>query len=245
MYPIYKELVKHFRVVALDMLGYGASTRVTIAPAILASAAATDNYQVSWLSSWLNQCSLNSDLPEQFYLTGHSYGGYLSALLAINHPERILGLFLNSAIGAEKEPEEYDPRHIRLSSSDKGPPSKLLSKFWQMNWEANRTPLDVARILPSCLLDRLQSYAINTDMEGYPPRHRDVVRRYVNSMFKLGASGTEKALTATFKFGCYPHHCLVESDRLGNSQLPFPIAFCYGDQDWLGTAGADEIVRNN
>ena len=64
-------------------------------------------------------------------------------------------------------------------------------------------------------------------------------------MFKLGASGTEKALTATFKFGCFPHHCLTEKDRLGNRNLPFPIAFCYGDQDWLGTAGADEIVRNN
>lgn len=64
-------------------------------------------------------------------------------------------------------------------------------------------------------------------------------------MFKLGSSGTEKALTATFKFGCYPHHCLTESDRLGNPNLPFPIAFCYGDQDWLGTSGADRIVQGN
>jgi len=44
MYPIFKELVKHFRVVALDMLGYGASSRVEIAPANLASPAAADNY---------------------------------------------------------------------------------------------------------------------------------------------------------------------------------------------------------
>ena len=76
-------------------------------------------------------------------------------------------------------------------------------------------------------------------MDGYPARHREVVRRYINSMFKLGASGTERALTATFKFGVFPHHCLTEVDRLGNSKLPFPIAFCYGDQDWLGTDGAD------
>ena len=66
-------------------------------------------------------------------------------------------------------------------------------------------------------------------MEGYPSRHQEVVQRYYNEMFKLGASGTEKALTATFKFGCYPHHCLTEKDRLGNRNLPFPIAFCYGD----------------
>ena len=82
-------------------------------------------------------------------------------------------------------------------------------------------------------------------MEGYPPRHREVVRRYFKAMFKLGGSGTEKALPATFKFGGYVHHCLAEEDRLGNPNLPFPIAFCYGDQDWLGTEGADEIIRNN
>ena len=53
-YPMFKELVAHFRVVAIDMLGYGASSRVEIAKAILASPTATDNYQVSWLSAWLN-----------------------------------------------------------------------------------------------------------------------------------------------------------------------------------------------
>ena len=59
MYPIYKDLVKHFRVVAIDMLGYGASSRVKIKPEILTSPHATDNYQVSWLSAWLNQMSLS------------------------------------------------------------------------------------------------------------------------------------------------------------------------------------------
>jgi len=114
-----------------------------------------------------------------------------------------------------------------------------------MQWEAKRTPFDVVRVLPDCLVDRLFVEAIDKDWEGYPPRHREVVRRYYNSMFKLGASGTEKCLPATFKYGCFPHNCLTEPDRLGNQSLPFPIAFCFGDADWLGTAGADEIVRNN
>ena len=122
---------------------------------ILASPAATDNYQISWLSMWLNQMSLSSDLPEKFFVHGHSYGGYLSALFACNHPERIAGLFLNSAIGAESIPPDYDPSQIRLSSNSKGPPSKLESTFWRMNWEANRTPIDVFRVLPDCLLDHI------------------------------------------------------------------------------------------
>ena len=101
------------------------------------------------------------------------------------------------------------------------------------------------RSLPDCLRNQIISKMVESDMDGYPPRHREVVRRYINSIFKLGASGTERALTATFKFGVFAHHCLTEVDRLGNQKLPFPIAFCYGDQDWLGTDGADQIVQSN
>ena len=79
-------------------------------------------------------------------------------------------------------------------------------------------------------------------MEGYPVRHKNVVSRYGECMWKLGPSGTEKALTACFKFGAYAHHSLSEPDRLGDPCLPFPVAFLYGDQDWLGTDGADRIV---
>ena len=64
-------------------------------------------------------------------------------------------------------------------------------------------------------------------------------------MFRLGASENEKAMCATFKYGGFAHHCLTEEDRLGNPNLPFPIAFCYGAHDWLGTNGADKIVKGN
>ena len=101
------------------------------------------------------------------------------------------------------------------------------------------------RSLSDCVQDVLLARAVEQDMEGYPARHIEAVQRYYTAVFKLGSSDTEKALTAAFKFGCYPHHCLTEVDRLGNPHLPFPIAFCYGDQDWLGTVGADKIVQGN
>ena len=99
------------------MLGYGASSRVSIKEEILSSPTATDNYQISWLSAWLNQMSLNQEMPEKFYLHGHSYGGYISSIFATAYPERISALFLNSAIGAEPEPDKYDPLNVRLTSS--------------------------------------------------------------------------------------------------------------------------------
>jgi len=55
--------------------------------------------------------------------------------------------------------------------------------------------------------------------------------------FKLGASDTEKALAASHEYGAYGKHPLTAADRLGDPDLPFPIAFAYGDRDWLGSVG--------
>ena len=65
-------------------------------------------------------------MPEKFFLSGHSYGGFISSLFACAHPGRISALFLNSAIGAEPEPAEYDPMNMRLSSSNTEPQPELL-----------------------------------------------------------------------------------------------------------------------
>ena len=61
----------------------------------------------------------------------------------------------------------------------------------------------------------------------------------------LERSDTEIGVTKSFKWGCYAYHPLTELDRLGNPDLPFPIAFAFGDRDWLGTTGADKIVKGN
>ena len=71
--------------------------------------------------------------------------------------------------------------------------------------------------------------------------------KYFSTAYLEEGSGSdgEKGLTASFHYGAYAKHPLTAPDRLGNRDLPFPIAFCYGDRDWLGSRGADQIIRNN
>lgn len=38
---------------------------------------------------------------------------------------------------------------------------------------------------------------------------------------------------------------LESSDRLGNPDLPFPISIVFGDDDWMDSRGARQIVKNN
>ena len=40
-------------------------------------------------------------------------------------------------------------------------------------------------------------------------------------------------------------HPLQEPDRLGNPEIDFPIGMVFGDADFFGTEGADDIIRQN
>ena len=40
-------------------------------------------------------------------------------------------------------------------------------------------------------------------------------------------------------------HDMAGADRLGNPAIDFPICIAFGDRDFFGTEGAEEIVRKN
>ena len=43
----------------------------------------------------------------------------------------------------------------------------------------------------------------------------------------------------------FAYHPMQAKDRLGGEHIDFPIGFVYGDNDWNGSDGADELVRVN
>ena len=49
----------------------------------------------------------------------------------------------------------------------------------------------------------------------------------------------------TSRYFSFPYHSLLEKDRMMNPEIDFPIAFCFGDRDFFGSEGADQIVKNN
>ena len=55
----------------------------------------------------------------------------------------------------------------------------------------------------------------------------------------------ETVFMNTLKFFCYALHNMHGPDRMGNPEIQFPVAFCFGDRDFFGTEGADSIVRKN
>lgn len=125
-----------------------------------------DDFMVGCLSAWLYAATQLGIVPELFFLAGHSFGGYLSSLLACKHKHRIEALFLNSAIGPESVPKEYDFYAYRLSSSQTEPPNSYLAYYLKQEWDKGRTILDVSRSLPSVVLDYYADQTYREDFGG-------------------------------------------------------------------------------
>ena len=85
-----------YRIVAFDNCGWGLNTRVQDCSGLESPEAAE-----KWLLDQTKQTIEQLDLPDKFLLAGRSMGGYLAALYASQHPDRIKSLFCISPAGME------------------------------------------------------------------------------------------------------------------------------------------------
>ena len=100
------------------------------------------------------------------------------------------------------------------------------------------------RVLPQFAFDHIVHKIVDDDLDGYPDEHKEAFYEWFAATI-IAKSDNEMGLTKAFTYGAYAHHPLTQTDRLGNPDIPFPIAFAFGDRDWLGTTGADQIVRGS
>ena len=128
--------MEHYRLVLLDQIGFGGSSRIKKMPeSCFENVEAMDQYFVGWIHKWVEQMDLDDELPPQFYLHGHSYGAYISALYACAYPDRITALFLNSPAGPEAIPTDFDIHSLRIKTNMQEPNYPKEIEYWQTKWE--------------------------------------------------------------------------------------------------------------
>ena len=96
------------------------------------------------------------DLPEKFYLAGHSIGGWQAAQYASCCPDRVEGLFLMSPAGTEPyKKETWDPystkdaSNLRKDSMDRANVERMLRML-----ETKTHPLSDIHQVPRCVARR-------------------------------------------------------------------------------------------
>ena len=92
-------LSNYFEVIAVDLLGQGASGRPDYKQM---DYEATVDFFIDSLHAWAEKVMLTAS--GEYYLLGHSFGGYIAAEYALRHPEKISKVILMSPIGVNIPP---------------------------------------------------------------------------------------------------------------------------------------------
>jgi cardiolipin-specific phospholipase len=84
------------------------------------------SYFVNFVEAWRKMKNITN-----FFMCGHSLGGYMAAIYSIKHPQHVKKLFLISPVGFSEKPKDFDIKRIEVVPSfdengdeilNKGPP---------------------------------------------------------------------------------------------------------------------------
>ncbi|KFK29071.1 hypothetical protein AALP_AA7G084800 [Arabis alpina] len=221
-------LASRFRVIAIDQLGWGGSSRPDFT---CKSTEETEAWFIDSFEEWRKSKNLSN-----FILLGHSFGGYVAAKYALKHPEHVQHLILVGSAGFSAESDGNSEWLTKFRATWKG---ALLNHLW----ESNFTPQKVVRGLGPWgrgLVNWYTSVRFGARSEGTVLTEEEsrLLTDYVYHTLAAKASG-ELCLKYIFSFGALARKPLLQSA----SEWKVPTTFIYGTNDWMNYKGAEEARK--
>ncbi|XP_011074639.1 probable 1-acylglycerol-3-phosphate O-acyltransferase [Sesamum indicum] len=221
-------LAKHFKVIAIDQLGWGGSSRPDFT---CKSTEETEAWFIESFEEWRKENNLS-----KFILLGHSFGGYVAAKYAIKYPEHIQHLILVGPAGFSSE-TDMSEQLIQFRATWKGAIVNHL-------WESNFTPQKLVRGLGPWgpgLVRKYTSARFGSNSQGNMLNEDEsrLLTDYVYHTLAAKASG-ELCLKYIFSFGAFPRMPLLHCA----SEWKVPTTFIYGYDDWMNYQGAQEARKS-
>lgn len=221
-------LAKRFRVIAIDQLGWGGSSRPDFT---CKSTEETEEWFIDSLEAWRKAKNLNN-----FILLGHSFGGYVAAKYAIKHPEHVQHLILVGPAGFSSD-TDMSERLSQFRATWKG---AVLNHLW----ESNFTPQKIVRGLGPWGPNIVRKYTsarfgVYAAGEALTDDESKLLTDYVYHTLAAKASG-ELCLKYIFSFGAFARKPLLHCA----SEWKVPTTFIYGYHDWMSYQGAEEARKH-
>ncbi|KAK4429333.1 putative 1-acylglycerol-3-phosphate O-acyltransferase [Sesamum alatum] len=222
-------LANHFKVIAIDQLGWGGSSRPDFT---CKSTEETEAWFIDSFEEWRKAKNLSN-----FILLGHSFGGYVAAKYALKHPEHVQHLILVGPAGFTSETEHRSEWLTRFRATWKG---AILNHLWETNF----TPQKIIRGLGPWGPDLVRKYTgarFGSSSQGsmLSDDESRLLTDYVYHTLAAKASG-ELCLKYIFSFGAFARMPLLHCA----SEWKVPTTFIYGFQDWMDYQGAQEARKH-
>lgn len=103
-----KPLAEHFHVIFVDLPGMGGTSRV---PFFCKTPEQAQDFFVDYLEFWRGE--MEGELTD-FYLVGHSFGGYISGLYAHAYQQHVRKVLFISPIGFAKRPLNWSYDRVKM-----------------------------------------------------------------------------------------------------------------------------------
>lgn len=179
-----------------------------------------------------------------FYLSGHSFGGFVVGNYALKHHQHIKKLLLMSPIGVlydevrENMTEEEKMKDWeRRWKGRKGPPAWARS-IAKWGWGKKISPFSLARFVGRRQTLKFIGRYVERRQKVESETMGNAVRDYMYQIF-MRPGTTEFALMVCFDLGLYSKLSLGHPDKLCSKEFPIPVSFIYGAQDWVRTLDQD------
>ncbi|XVF63753.1 hypothetical protein PTKIN_Ptkin09bG0111800 [Pterospermum kingtungense] len=222
-------LAGRFKVIAIDQLGWGGSSRPDFT---CKSTEETEAWFIDSFEEWRKAKNLSN-----FILLGHSFGGYVAAKYALKHPEHVQHLILVGPAGVSSESDGRSEWLTRFRATWRG---AILYHLW----ESNFTPQTLVRGLGPWGPNLVEKYTTARFSPRYSAENvlaeeeSRLLTEYVYHTLAAKASG-ELCLKYIFAFGAFARMPLLSSA----SEWKVPTTFIYGTQDWMNYQGAQEARK--
>lgn len=217
-------LRRYLDIYTLDLRGCGISDGDSLHGR---SAAEAEQYFVESLEQWRKEVGLQS-----FILAGHSFGGYIASVYALQYPQYIQQLILVSPVGLPVPP----PINSQARTRGRQWPSwfkNLMVWFWNRH-------ITISNLLQffGLLAPYLAFYLLRKRFLHVKQSHMTHFINYTYYLNSIHAPG-QKALNILLAVGAWAHLPLLP--RL--KEIHIPTTFLYGEKDWMEAECGHEIVE--
>lgn len=208
------------RLHAIDLLGYGRSSRIARRKLPLKNAMTLEGVEAaeSWFGDALEAWRVKRGI-KKFKLVAHSLGAYIGVRYAVTRPEAVESIILVSPAG------------VQFSDTP------VVAKWFSYLWEQNRSPFSLIR-WAGPLGSKLTSAWTSRRFASLPLEEQVALHRYAYAIFNARGSG-EFLLNCFLKPGARARFPLI--DRM--SGLQCPTLWLYGDRDWMSIKAGEEAVK--